>query len=204
MTKRIEMEGRKFGRLLVLKLAEERGNRGQLKYLCQCDCGTVKLITGEDLRRGLIVSCGCFQKERAREANKTHGGCCSGEIERGYDKLYTVWQAMKDRCFNPNSIEYKSYGGRGITVCNDWLNYAKFRDFMLGIGYDVNSMRKTQTIDRIDVNGNYEPSNCRLLTMAEQQFNKTNNRLIEFNGETKTVTEWARELRVKIEVITCR
>lgn len=205
MTPRVEMIGRRFGRLTVVALSKKRGNRGQLKFDCVCDCGGYTTVMGEDLRRNKVVSCGCYQKEVAKRVNKTHGGCCSGQSKRGYDKLYHTWQAMKDRCFNPNSAEYENYGGRGITVCDEWKDsYEVFRDFMLSIGFNPKKPIKEQTIDRIDVNGNYCPENCRLLPMKEQQYNKTNNRLITYNGETKTATEWAKDLGVRIEVITNR
>lgn len=205
MTPRAEMIGKRFGRLVVVALSEKRGNRGQLRFDCVCDCGGHTTVAGETLRRGRCVSCGCYQKEAAKKANMTHGGCCSDQSNRSYDKLYTVWQSMKDRCFNPNNFEYKNYGGRGITVCDEWKdNYVTFRDFMLSIGFDPKKPVREQTIDRIDVNGNYCPKNCRLLPLSEQQYNKTNNRLITYNGVTKTATEWAKELGVKMEVIINR
>lgn len=205
MSKRVEMIGRRFGRLVVVALSEKRGNRGQLKFDCVCDCGGRTTVMGEDLRRNKVVSCGCYQKERAKRVNMTHGGCCSGQSKRGYDKLYHTWQGMKDRCFNPSSTEYEKYGGRGITVCDEWKdNYITFRDFMLSIGFDPAKPTKEQTIDRIDVNGNYCPENCRLLSLSEQQYNKTNNRLITYNGVTKTATEWAKEFGIKMEMILKR
>ena len=199
------MIGRRFGRLTVVALSEKRGNRGQLKYECLCDCNNRVTVMGETLRRGRCTSCGCYQKEVAKKVNTTHGGCCSGQSRRGYDKLYPVWQGMKDRCLNPNNSEYKNYGGRGITICDEWKDdYVTFRDFMLKIGYDINRAPKEQTIDRIDVNGNYCPENCRLLTLGAQQNNKTSSHYITFNGETKTLSEWSRELGLDVPFILKR
>lgn len=134
----------------------------------------------------------------------THGGCCSGQSVRGYDKLYHVWQGMKDRCYNPNNREYFNYGGRGIKVCEDWLDYGKFREFMIGIGYDYKAPRGTYTIERKDVNRNYEPDNCTLKSLSEQQSNKTSSRLLTYNGKTMSVTEWAQELGINADTIFMR
>ena len=109
----------------------------------------------------------------------THGGCCSGQSARGYDKLYHVWQGMKDRCYNPNNREYFNYGGRGIKVCEDWLDYSKFREFMIGIGYDYKAPRGTYTIERKDVNRDYTPENCIWADKTTQCFNRR-----KFEGTT--------------------
>ena len=204
MSKKVEMIGRKFGRLTVIAESSQRGNRGQLKYECICDCGKKTTAMGEALRRRKILSCGCLQRERASEANKTHGGCCSGENKRGYDKLYPIWQGMKDRCFNPNNTEYRHYGGRGITVCDEWLDYVNFRNFMLSVGFDPSAPSKQCTIERIDVNGNYCPENCTVIPLSEQSNNRTCTVWITANGKTMTITQWTRELGVSESMIIQR
>ena len=196
MTKRVEMIGRKFGKLTVLALSEERGGRGQLKFLCLCDCGNTKVILGESLRSLKTTSCGCEQRIRVSIANKTHGG--------SNERLYHVWQGMKDRCENKNNLEYKNYGGRGIKICEEWHDYAKFKEFMLSKGYDPTAPHGQYTIERINVNGNYEPSNCTLISLSMQQQNRTDNRKLTFQGKTQTVVEWSRELRIPESAIYMR
>ena len=110
-------------------------------------------------------------------------------------KLYFVYHKIKDRCYNPNERGYKNYGGRGIVMCQEWLNdFMSFYNWAIESGYSEESKRGEYTIDRIDNDGNYEPSNCRWITIREQQKNKRNNRYITFNGETKTLTDWSLSL----------
>ena len=196
MTPRVEMIGRRFGKLTVLALSEEQGGRGQLKFLCRCDCGRTKIIFGESLRSLKTTSCGCEARRRASEVNKTHGG--------SKERLYHVWQGMKNRCENKNFSEYKNYGGRGIKVCEEWHDYAKFKEFMLSEGYDPRAPRGQYTLERIDVNGNYEPSNCTVISSAMQAFNRTDNKKVTFQGETQTVAEWSKELGIPADVIYAR
>lgn len=188
MTKRIEMIGKKFGKLTVVALSEKRGNRGQLLYECLCDCGNKIIVMGESLRRGKTLSCTCEQKRRASEVNKTHGG--------SKERLYRVWQGIKDRCFNPSNTSFVHYGGRGITVCSEWMNYENFREFMLNQGYNEDSKWGEQTIERMDVNGNYEPSNCTIIPKNEQVYNRTSNHKLTYKGETKCLSEWAKKFNM--------
>lgn len=106
-------------------------------------------------------------------------------------RLYAVWYGMKSRCTNKNHERYESYGGRGISVCGDWLNFEVFADWALNHGYNANAKYGECTLDRIDVNGNYEPSNCRFVSLKTQQRNRRNNVLYSFNGEEKTLSEWS-------------
>ena len=188
MTPRVEMIGRRFGKLTVLALSEERGGRGQLKFLCLCDCGRTKVVFGESLRRFKTTSCGCEQRKIASKVNRTHGG--------SKERLYRVWQGMKERCENENNLEYKNYGGRGIKICEEWHDYAKFKEFMLSKGYDPTAPYGQCTIERINVNGNYEPSNCTVISAAMQAFNRTDNRKLTFQGKTQTVVEWSEEIGI--------
>ena len=157
MTYKIK-SGDKFNKLTVLEETHLRKQRN-IVYKCVCECGNITFVTGTYLRKGLIKSCGCLQKERASESNKTHG--------KSHTKLYYIWQDMRKRCDNKNHHAYKYYGERGITYCNDWKNYENFYNWAINNGYKIGL-----TIDRIDNNGNYEPNNCRWVTMEIQNRNK--------------------------------
>ena len=143
-----------------------------------------KVIIGEALSRGLTLSCGCLQKERVRQSRMKHGDTDS--------RLYNVWCAMKRRCLNQNVPEYPLYGGRGISVCDAWMEYSNFADWSIETGYDPNAKRGRCTLDRIDVNGDYCPENCRWVTQQEQMNNVRYNHRETYNGESRTVAEWAR------------
>lgn len=161
--------------LLVLDDAELIKNHRRL-YKCQCDCGELTHVRGWSLRSGATVSCGC--KQRTGTA-RTHG--------MRYSNEYRSWRHMKDRCLNPKDEHYKDYGGRGITICQEWIDSfeAFFRDMGLRPSIEY-------TLDRIDVNGNYEPDNCRWATRQEQVTNKRNSRKILYKGEIRVIAEWAR------------
>lgn len=180
--------GSRFGRLTVVDLADDyvdpRG-RHRKRYKCVCDCGNEKIIIGESLSRGLTLSCGCLQKERASDSRTTHGLTNS--------RLYHVWCGMKRRCNNPKEKHYSLYGGRGIKVCEEWMSFENFYQWSMTHGYQDDVDRGVCTLDRIDVNGDYEPDNCRWATQQEQMNNVRYNRRITYNGETHTIAEWARE-----------
>jgi hypothetical protein len=115
-------------------------------------------------------------------------------------RIYKTWERMKYRCFNPRAMNYQKYGARGITVCEEWKHsFKSFYDWAMANGY-----RDDLTIDRIDVNGNYEPSNCRWITMLEQQNNRRSNRYITYNGETHTMADWCRILNLPYKVVKLR
>lgn len=182
------MVGKKFGRLTVLEEVQDHKGR----WLCLCDCGNTKEVSGNHLRNGSIRSCGCLRKENAAKLFTKHGGCKGKR-----DRLYFVWRNIKDRTSDSNNKRYKDYGGRGISMCDEWFNsYEAFKTWCIMNGYDEDAPRGVCTIDRIDVNGNYEPSNCRFVTMQEQCFNKRNNHYITYQGITKTITEWARQCNI--------
>lgn len=177
-----DLTGQRFGRLLVLSLVDSpAGADIPTKWRCLCDCGNIVEIRGYNLKSGGSGSCGCLQKENAAKRQTTHG--------KTKTRLYVTWQHMIGRCTRKSDKNFSRYGGRGIKVCSDWLNsFEAFRNWAMSNGYADNL-----TIDRIDVNGNYCPENCRWVTHAEQQQNKTNNTFVEYGGATKTVCEWARE-----------
>jgi hypothetical protein len=160
MGKLVDLTGCKFGRLTVIKKAGYTKKYSVL-WQCKCECGGETITTSANLNNGNTKSCGCLQKEKAVTSNITHG-CC-------HERLHGIWTAMKSRCYNPHNKRYKYYGERGISVCDEWSNsYSVFRKWALANGYDENAPRGVCTIDRIDVDGNYEPSNCRWVD------NKTN------------------------------
>lgn len=177
MSKVIDITGQRFGRLTVIGFDKQDEFR-QYMWLCKCDCGNVVSIRGYSLRSGNTQSCGCIQKETNLKLRQTHGMTKT--------RIYNIWQSMKQRCSTPSVSCYKYYGGRGISVCDEWQSFEPFYQWAISNGYADNL-----TIDRIDVNGNYEPINCRWITIQEQQRNKRGNHHITFNGETKTLQEWA-------------
>lgn len=168
MGKLIDLTGQKYGRLTVIERAGRTAHGEHAKWVCLCECGNVTTVIGKNLRNGNTTSCGCAHKEQMSQigkANRTHG--------KSHTRLHKVWAGMIGRCYNPRKPYYKWYGGRGITVCDEWRNdFQSFYDWAMANGYDPDAPRWDCTIDRIDVDGNYEPSNCRWVTMAEQNKNK--------------------------------
>lgn len=187
----IDLIGQTFGRLKVIGKGG-KDKRGATLWLCECSCKKLTTALAYQLRSGSKKSCGCLQKEIGKINFTKHGECGS--------KLHRLWKGMKTRCNNPNHRQYKDYGGRGIKVCEDWEdNFTSFRDFMLSIGYDATLPTGEQTIERIDVNGNYEPDNCKLITKREQNFNKRCNHKATYKGVTKTLVEFAEEYNLDVE-----
>jgi len=171
--------GKHFGRLIVLQYSH-RSDNGLHYWLCQCECGSVAKVHSKCLSGGLTKSCGCLQKECRAAGRRTHGMSSSKE--------YRIWRGMIRRCVESKAVNYKRYGGRGITVCKRWRSFEVFYADMGPIP------SKKHTIERKDTNGNYEPNNCYWATMKEQQRNKSTNHLITFKGETKPVVQWADDL----------
>lgn len=163
MSKLIDLSNKRFGRLVVIRRVDNSSG-GETRWLCKCDCGNTKIVKGNHLREGATKSCGCLEAENRSKVNRTHGGANT--------RLYKVWLGIRKRCLNPNEPAFHNYGGRGITVCKEWSDYSVFREWALKSGYDENAPRGKCTIDRINVNGNYEPSNCRWVDMKIQRQNQ--------------------------------
>ena len=188
---RAKIEGKKFGKLTVIAY-HHTDKWGAAIWECKCDCGNTVYVGTSDLKKGHTQSCGCYQKQRASEAKTKHG------FSEG-SRLYTIWKNMRQRCINPNITEYQNYGGRGIRVCDEWSDYPSFMKWALANGYSDDL-----TIDRINNNGNYEPGNCRFITMKEQCRNKSNNHLVMINGILKPVSEWEEELQISRRAVIRR
>lgn len=158
MAKLIDLTGNEYGRLKVIELASIENYK--VRWKCTCVCGKSKIVLSEKLRNGEVQSCGCLRSEKSRERRLKHG-------QSYYSPEYTAWSGMKERCYNKASGNYYLYGGRGISVCSRWKN--SFENFYKDMG---NKPTPRHSLDRIDVNGNYEPLNCKWSTMEEQARNK--------------------------------
>lgn len=181
--------GDKFGFLTITKLPE--GSLRNNKVTCVCECGLYGEYYLNNLRRGTTTSCGCKRSFYAKKARNCHGESTS--------VLYKKWASMKNRCQNKNAKNYNDYGGRGIRICNEWLEFWSFREWAYKNGYC-----EGLSIERINVNGNYEPSNCKWVMLEEQARNKRRSVIIEYGGKKQTAAEWARELGIGKETITYR
>lgn len=191
MTKMIEINnGQRFGRYEVIERVQNVDNRPH--YKCKCDCGNERVVSGKYLRKGLSKSCGCYGAEQRKIASTRHGH----SSRKGNSKEYTAWLNMKNRCLDKNNKQYNDYGGRGISVCNEWLN---FKNFYNDMG-NCNGL----TLDRVDVNGNYNKENCRWATSIEQSRNKRNNHIITINGVDMTMMEASEKIGIKYDALRQR
>ena len=187
----IDMTGKRYGMLTVIRYAGHNKN-GNRVWECKCDCGTIKMIEGSPLRKGITVSCGCYHKRDITERETIHG--------MSDTRLHNIWNHMKQRCSNKNNTAYKYYGGRGITVCNEWSN-----DFMSFYSWAMqNGYTEELTIDRIDTNKGYDPSNCRWVSRKVQMNNRNAVHKFTINGETKSIAEWCRIYNVPHERVRRR
>ena len=249
---KIDLTGQRFGKLVV-KNESGKDRNGNITWLCLCDCGNEKIISGNCLRRGITQSCGCSKKSSqiiditgnkygrltvnkyvgktksrctlweckcdcgniiiAKKSNLISGntkscGCLGVEIRTKHggskSRIYHVWTSMKQRCYNPKNKEYNNYGGRGITVCDEWLDFKNFYEWALANGFKENASKGQSTIDRINVNEGYAPNNCRWVDMVIQSNNRRDNRNITFNGRTQTMSQWAREIGIKVNTLQSR
>lgn len=193
----IDLTGQRFGRLVVIEKAEPilNGIKYRTAWLCQCDCNgpnSLTVIRQDSLMSGQTQSCGCLGLENLKLGRQpTHG--------QRYTRLYKIWSNMKTRCHNPNVYAYNDYGGRGITVCDDWNNFVNFQEWALNNGYDENL-----TIERNDVNGDYCPENCSWITKSEQSDNRRTNIMITYFNETHSLTSWCKILNLPYNIIHYR
>ena len=187
MPKKLEIKsGDKFNRFTVIREVERRCQKRY--FLCKCDCGTEKVVSLNNLRTGHSKSCGCFIADFNRSVRTKHGYCGS--------RLYEIWCGMKKRCLNPNNHAYKYYGGRGIKVSEDWIYFESFCDWALSNGY-----RDDLTLERLDFNGNYEPSNCSWIPLKEQNNNKKTSKIITYKGKTRSLKDWANHLGIYYQTL---
>ena len=175
-----DLTGQKFGRLTVVSRGENTKG-GKCRWICDCECGKrkAKAVTAHDLESGKVQSCGCLYKDSNKDTNRTHGK--TGE------RIYRIWLSMRQRCNYQQGREYHNYGGKGVSVCEEWSDFQSFYEWAI-----ANCYRDDLTIDRKDGTKGYSPENCRWATMKEQQNNRSNNIRISINGEEKTISEWSK------------
>lgn len=190
----MDIIGKKFGQLKVLEKTEIRANNnGEYKYKCECTCGKITFVRKSNLKSGNSKTCG-YCNRSVRHSPLSNG------LRSKNKRLYSIYQNMKQRCYDENSITYKNYGKRGIKICDEWLNdYSKFYNWSIENNYQNNL-----SIDRINNDGDYCPQNCRWATKEEQQNNTRNNRKIKYNNEIKTLAQWAKILNMSQQKLRYR
>ena len=191
MGKYKDLTGKKFGRLIAIRPTEKRQYHSMV-WECQCECGKITYVRMTSLVQGRTKSCGCLY-------NETRGHYKHGKHKT---RLYFTHSGMIQRCYNPNNPEYHNYGERGILVCKEWMGedgFSNFYNWAITNGYS-----EKLTIDRIDNNGNYEPSNCRWVSFIRNQNNKRTNHTLTYMGETKTIADWARMVGVEYHTLRSR
>lgn len=190
MSNRIDITGQKFGKLTVIEPLILIN--GRFYWRCRCDCGNIWDAIGPCLINGQTTSCGCSKRTRMSNMTTTHGLSKSTE--------YRIWAKMKERCYNEKNDNYHHYGGRGIRVCDRWLN--SFENFLTDVGKRP-SMK--HSLDRYpDKNGNYEPTNFRWATKKEQNNNRRGNIVFAHNGLSLTMSQWSDKLNISVSLIRYR
>ncbi|MBQ7844982.1 MAG: hypothetical protein IJ392_02395 [Clostridia bacterium] len=183
MAQAYDLTGMRFGKLIVIKRAEN-DSHGNTRWLCRCDCGKEHIATCAKLTKGSIKSCGCMRYSQNGHSRS---------------RLYATWRGMRSRCEDPRHTKYRFYGGRGITVCEEWKDFLTFREWALSNGYT-----DELTIDRIDSDKGYSPDNCRWLTMKEQANNRSSNRLLNYQGKQYTVAQFAEAFHLRYHTVMNR
>ena len=186
-----DLIGKKINQLMIIELLPYMQGHGR-RCVARCDCGTVKEYIIDNIKRGRTVSCGCHRVEVSKAKNYIHG--------ESHLPLNNRWKGIKQRCYNPRCGCYKYYGARGIRMCDEWRNdYTAFRDWALSNGY-----KEALQIDRIDNDGNYEPSNCRWVTPSENMLNRSDNVFLTVGNSTRTLSEWANILEMSSDTLRLR
>lgn len=189
----VDLTGERFGRLTVMSLSDKRSGR-KTYYDCLCDCGNKKTIRS-DVLKSQTRSCGCLRNEQAKVnlvKNHKHKG--------SQTELHYRWLHMKGRCYNPNNEKFHRYGGRGISVCEEWKeDYEAFRDWAYGNGY-----KKGLSIERVDVDGNYSPENCTWIPVERQSNNRGSTIWIEYQGDRLSLMEWSKKLGINYGTLNSR
>lgn len=189
----IDISGQKFGRLTAVSIVKRGGKC--IYWKCKCDCGKVVVLPALRFKYGNTRSCGCYRKEWMVNKFTKHGHAPAS----GASPEYGAWAGMKKRCTNPKTKFFRTYGGRGIKVCKKWIN--SFPNFLKDMGRKPS---EKHSIERINNDGNYEPSNCRWAVDVEQCNNKRTNRFLKFRGEIHTVAQWSRILNIKRSTLSSR
>lgn len=189
MPKKIDIKNKRFGRLIALYEKERGSRRRHAIWHCVCDCGKEVDVSKQQLLSLRTKSCGCYRKEKTSKKMKTHG--------LSKKRIYHIWCRMKSFCLNKKSSKFKNYGERGIYICDKWKkSFESFEDWAEKSGYN-----DSLTIDRIDVNGNYEPNNCRWIPMKDQAWNKRNTVYITINGKKMNLKEAEKNYGIKYQKI---
>lgn len=175
-----DLSGQRFGALIVLSRAGTRGK--SVTWDCLCDCGTGTTVLGQNLKNGSTISCGCSSHPRTHGMTRT--------------RLYQTWASMHARCRSPSFHAKEHYADKGVTVCDEWRSFESFRDWAMRNGY-----ADDLTLDRINNDLGYAPSNCRFITIAEQQRNKTNHRMLTHGGESLPLYQWAGRLGCSVQTL---
>lgn len=178
MSKFVDIAGKKYNHLTVIKRLEN-AKGGVPVWECKCDCGNITTVRGSNLKNGSVKSCGCLRHKPTVVSHNMSN-----------TRLYHVYAGMKSRCFNKSLKTYKNYGGRGITICDEWKNnFINFYNWAMENGY-----KEGLTIERIDNDGNYEPKNCKWIPKSEQPNNRRMNYKFTYDGKTQNLAEWCKEL----------
>ena len=195
-----DLTGQKFGKLTVIGL-DDRGTR-KTYWNCLCECGNIKSVRADSLQCGAIKSCGCLKKEQDKINLESPSVKKSREFgsKYGHTRIHNIWAGMKSRCFNSKDPRFMDYGGRGITVCDEWKNdFFAFYKWAIGNGYSENL-----TIDRIDNSKGYYPENCRWVDMEKQCRNRRSNVNIKIGNTTKTLKEWTEIFNLDYGTVSMR
>jgi hypothetical protein len=192
-----DLTGKRYGNMVVTNLSH-RYKRSDWYWLCKCDCGNEFYAVGSNIQKGDHKSCGCYRKKVTSEKFKTHGDSDT--------RFFNIWCQMRNRTSKKTNPRYADYGGRGINVCERWLDYDNFKaDMYESYGAHMKMYgEKNTTIDRIDNDSNYEPGNCRWSTYAEQNRNRRNIRRLEYNGQLYCLTDLARKCCISRGTLTSR